>query len=125
MYDKSILIVDDEDFIREAITRFFTRREFRKVLAAAKAQEALDIIEKEKPDLILLDIQLKDTIDGVEILKRTKQGLSPSSCVVMISGHMEGYDEICAKYGAADFLKKPINPNEILERCLKALGYLK
>ena len=43
-------------------------------MTAAKPNEALEIIEKEKPDLILLDIQLDDKIDGVEILKRTKEG---------------------------------------------------
>ena len=122
MYDQTILVVDDEADIREPIVRFFKRREFKKVWDAAKAKEALDIIEKEKPNLILLDIQLKDEIDGVEILKRTKNGLSPSSVVVMISGYADGYKESCTALGCADFLEKPIGPNVILARCLKVLG---
>jgi DNA-binding response OmpR family regulator len=122
MIDKSILVVDDEADIREPITRFFKRREFRQVFSAAKAYEALGIIEKEKPDLILLDIQLKDEIDGVEILRRTKNGVSPSSLVVMISGYTDGYKKPCLELGCADFLEKPIDPNQILERCLKVLG---
>jgi len=121
MYDKTILIVDDDDDIRVPLARFFTRREFKKVFSAAKAKEALEIIEKEKPDLALLDIQLKDEIDGVEILKRTKSGLSPSSHVVMISG-TGSYEETCRQLGASDFLNKPIDPPGILARCLTVLG---
>jgi DNA-binding NtrC family response regulator len=115
MLEKTYLIVDDAEDIREPFVRFLTRRGFKKVMAAAKAKDALEKIEKEKPDLILLDIQLEDEIDGVEILKRTKEGLSPTSHVVMLSGHKDAYEEKCMGLGALQFWGKPMDPHAMLE----------
>lgn len=122
MFDKSILIVEDSEDIRAPMIRFFTRKGFQKVQGAAKAEEALAKIEKEKPDLILLDIQLEDVIDGVEILKMTKTRLSPASLIVMLSGHKDLYEQTCKELGAYDSWGKPIDPNEMLERVKKIYG---
>ncbi|MBF0511017.1 MAG: response regulator [Candidatus Omnitrophica bacterium] len=120
MFDKLCLVVDDAEDIRDPFVRFLTRRGFTRVLGAGSAGQALETIEKQKPDLILLDIQLEGDIDGLEILKRTKAGLSPHSHVVMISGHRELYEEKCKKLGALDFWTKPMDPYKIVDR-IKAL----
>jgi len=121
MFDKKILIVDDELDIREPFRDYLSMKGFKNIMTAEKANEALEKIEKEKPDLVLLDIQLKDEIDGMEILKRTKEKLSPASKVIMISGHREEYEQNSYKLGADDFWKKPILPNQIMEGIKKAL----
>ena len=121
MFDKKILIVDDELDIREPLSHYLLMKGFKNVMTAEKANEALEKIEKHKPDLVLLDIQLKDEIDGMEILKRTKEKLSPASKIIMVSGHKEEYEHESYKLGADDFWKKPILPNQIMEGIKKAL----
>ena len=66
MSDKSILVVDDLEFLRNPLVRFLNRRGLKNVLVAATANEALQKIENLKPFLIILDVQLEDTIDGIE-----------------------------------------------------------
>ena len=122
MFDKKILIVDDEIDIREPFSDYLSLKGFKNILCAGNPSEALAIIEKQKPDLILLDIQLKDAINGIEILKRTKEKLSPDSKVIMVSGHREEYEEGAYQLGAYDFWKKPIMPNQIMEGVAKALS---
>lgn len=116
MFNKSCLILDDDDNIREPFVKFLIRKGFKKVFGAAKASEALALIEKEKPDFILMDIQLEDEIDGVEILKRIKDGLSPASQVIMLSGHKGLFEKTCRELGAIDFWGKPMDPHEMLEK---------
>ena len=122
MFNKKILIVEDEFDIRESFEEYLSFMGFKNVLSAANPDEALEKIEQHKPDLILLDIQLKNPINGVEILKRTKEQLSPASKVIMVSGHREEFEETCYKLGAAAFWKKPILSSQIVEGIKKALS---
>ena len=98
MFNKKILIVDDEILNRDLLADYLTRKGFKNVLTAAKADETLQKIKTEKPDLIILDIALEDYIDGVEILRRTKAGLSPNS-----------YIELCCAGNGGDGFK-PLGP---------------
>merc|ERR1711991_1074792 len=76
---------------------------------------AIDYINNEEPDLIILDIWLKDSeMDGIEILKSVRQN-NPLCPVVVISGH--GNIEIAVaavKQGAYDFIEKPFNIDQLL-----------
>ena len=121
MFNKKILIVDDDIDIREPFNDYLILKGFKNVICAATPAEALALIEAHKPDLILLDIQLKDRINGIEILKRTKETLSPGSKVIMISGHRDEYEEKSYKLGADSFWGKPIRSEQILEGIKKYL----
>ncbi len=114
MSNKRILLVDDDPDIIYYFGKYLRKNGYPDLLTAEKATPALELIEKEKPDLIILDVQLNDAIDGIEILRRTKSTLSPKSLVVMISGHKDLYDKECEKIGSHSFLGKPIGPEEVL-----------
>ena len=66
-----LLIVDDELDVREFAASFFRKRKIEAVIAG-DGQQALDLFEKEKPDLILLDIKMEG-MDGIEVLRRLKE----------------------------------------------------
>ena len=122
MFDKKILVVDDLEFLRNPLMRYLNRRGFKNVITAANASEALKKIENEKPDFILLDVQLEDTIDGVEILRRIKAGLSPNSIVVMLTAHKDTHENNCRKLGAYETWSKPLDPDEMIENIKRILS---
>ncbi|MEO0386421.1 MAG: sigma-54 dependent transcriptional regulator [Pseudomonadota bacterium] len=109
-----ILIVDDERDIRELIGDIL-RDEGHSVRLAGDSDSAMAEINAEEPDLIILDIWLKDSkLDGIDILKLTKRN-NPRVPVVIISGH--GNIEIAVaavKQGAYDFIEKPFNIDQLL-----------
>lgn len=121
MFSKSILIVDDELDIVEPFQDYLSLKGFKNTFYALDGDTALALIKKEKPDLILLDIQLKNDLDGIQILKQTKSLLSPASKIIMISGHGDTYEYLAIESGADGFWKKPVLPNQLLESIKKIL----
>ena len=109
-----ILVVDDEKDIRDLISQILFE-EGHTVKLAHNSMSAMDYINNKEPDLIILDIWLKDSeMDGIEILKSVKQN-NPLCPVVVISGH--GNIEIAVaavKQGAYDFIEKPFNTDQLL-----------
>lgn len=102
---KTVLIVDDEEIIRDFFARTF--KDYR-VITASGGEEALGIIRKDRPDLVLLDIKMPG-IDGLETLKRIKQ-IDESIVVVMLSayGTLETNLE-AARSGAYTSIAKPFD----------------
>jgi excisionase family DNA binding protein len=106
---KTVLVVDDEEVIRDFFARTLT--EYR-VLAAASGEEALDMVKKNRPDLVLLDIKMPG-IDGIETLRRIKQ-IDSSIPVVMLSAHGTLKTNIeAARLGAYDSMAKPFDLNDM------------
>ena len=109
-----ILVVDDEKDIRDLISQILFE-EGHTVKLAHNSTSAIDYINNGEPDLIILDIWLKDSeMDGIEILKSVRQN-NPLCPVVVISGH--GNIEIAVaavKQGAYDFIEKPFNIDQLL-----------
>ncbi|RMD47068.1 MAG: sigma-54-dependent Fis family transcriptional regulator [Alphaproteobacteria bacterium] len=109
-----ILIVDDERDIRELIADIL-RDEGHQPRMAANSDEAMREINREPPDLIILDIWLKDSrMDGIEILKTVRRD-NPDVPVVIISGHGNIELAVAAiKRGAYDFIEKPFNIDQLM-----------
>jgi len=109
-----ILIVDDEKDIRELVGDIL-RDDGHSARLAWDADSTLKELNSEPPDLIILDIWLKDSrMDGIDILKKVKID-NPGIPVVIISGH--GNIEIAVaavKQGAYDFIEKPFNIDQLL-----------
>ncbi|MGA1845370.1 MAG: sigma-54-dependent transcriptional regulator [bacterium] len=102
-----ILIVDDENRIRSSLAGIL-KDEGYDVSCAEDGTHALERLEEENPDLMLLDIWMPG-IDGMEVLKRTKEQW-PDIAVVMISGHGNIETAVKAiKMGAYDFIEKPLS----------------
>jgi len=106
---KAVLIVDDEEVIRDFFARTLT--EYR-VLTAASGEEALSIIKKDRPDLVLLDIKMPG-IDGIETLRRIKE-FDASIAVIMLSayGTLQANME-AARLGAYSSIAKPFDLKEM------------
>ena len=117
---KGILIVDDEDKVRESVREVLTDEGYR-VVDTADGTRVLELIEREKPGLVLLDIWMPQ-IDGIDLLKQIKSK-EPSINVVMISGHGNIHTAVTAtKFGAFDFIEKPLSLDALLLTVKRALG---
>ena len=103
--EKTILVVDDEEGIRETVREVLADEGYR-VIGAPGASVAMDLIRKERPHLVLLDIWMPD-VDGIGFLKEIKEQ-EPDIRVIMISGHGNIHTAVSAtKLGAFDFIEKP------------------
>ena len=119
MTDTSVLIVDDEEGIRETLSGIFQDEGYN-VMTAGSGEEALKILKEQSPDLVLLDVWLSG-IDGIETLQEIKK-TNPELPVVIISGH--GNIELAVKathVGAYDFLEKPLSLERVLLVARRAL----
>jgi two-component system, NtrC family, nitrogen regulation response regulator NtrX len=119
MVESTILIVDDEEGIRESLSGIFEDEGYE-VLTSSSGEEALKVLKEQNPDLILLDVWLPG-IDGIKTLKEIK-GLKPDLPVIMISGH--GNIELAVtatRMGAYDFLEKPLSLERVLLVAKRAL----
>ena len=108
----SILIVDDEQGIREALSSILAEEGYE-ASAVASGEECLALLDQRSIDLVLLDVWL-DGIDGLETLERIrKNGMDPM--VVMISGHASIETAVRAtKLGAFDFIEKPLSLEKVI-----------
>ncbi len=109
---KNILIVDDEESIRQSLVGILDDEGFKTTIAADGA-ECLKAVTTDDPDLILLDIWMPK-LDGLETLKRIKQD-RPDQLVIMMSGHGTIETAIKAtRLGAFDFIEKPLSLEKVL-----------
>lgn len=116
-----LLIVDDEDDVREFAASFFRKRNIE-VISASSGEEALEILEKKKLNLILLDIRLTG-IDGIETLKRIREK-DKDTKVIMVTGRKPEEDaafERCRQMGALDYIHKPLQLDELERKVITAL----
>lgn len=107
----TILIIDDEESIRNELAEYLQNNNF-KVLMAEAASEALNLLNTYEIDVVFLDIRLPE-INGIELLKIIKEEF-PQTEIIMISGHGEMQSVIEAmRRGACDFLPKPFSLTEV------------
>lgn len=118
-----VLVVDDEEGIRESLSSLL-REEGFKVKSASTLEEAKELISSEFFHVIVLDVWMPDG-DGVQFIDTVKE-ISPDSEVVVITGH--GNVELAVKAlkkGAYDFLEKPFSMDKFLITVEHALSELK
>ena len=100
--------MDDEEDIRGFLSEFFTERGYS-VLTAGTKEEALIVLEREKPQVALLDIRMKGQRDGLEVLKWIKdKGLKVKTIMVTGIETSEAVEE-AKSLGADDFITKPLS----------------
>ena len=116
---KKIMVVDDEDSIRQSLSDVLKDEGF-KVISARDGHEALKLLDSIPPDLVLLDIWMPG-MDGTEVLKRIKTA-RPDLQVIMISGHGNIEAAVKAiKLGAYDYIEKPLSLEGVLLTVKRAL----
>src|SRR5438093_6567045 len=107
----TVLVVDDEDGIRQALTRFLTRLGYQ-VRAAANATEALKYVGADHPQAMLCDIRMPET-SGVELVPKAL-AQDPDLAIIMLTAIDEPRTAIeCMKLGAYDYLIKPVDLDEL------------
>lgn len=107
-----VLIVDDVADTREIIHKLL-HYEGYEVISASTGEEGVKRAEEEKPDVILMDINLPG-IDGTEALRRIRQK-NPIQCVIMLTAYATVDNAIQAlKEGASDFIKKPFENEHLI-----------
>ncbi|MBI4964447.1 MAG: response regulator [Desulfomonile tiedjei] len=112
----TVLVVDDEESIRN-LMRMTLELDGYRVLTAEDGHAALEIFEKEDPDVVLLDVRMPG-MDGIEVLRRIKDA-NPDTEVVIITGHGDLDMAVeCLRKEASNFLTKPVD-DEILSLSLK------
>jgi CheY-like chemotaxis protein len=128
-----LLIVDDENGLSEYLRDFFGPKGYQ-VSIAGSAQEALAFVEREMPELVLLDINMPD-INGLEVLRYIKKTSAQSKVIMVTVSDDADTREKAKSLGADDFVKKPFTTDyledvdmiqEEMERIVgKSIGYYK
>jgi two-component system NtrC family response regulator len=109
-----VLVVDDQPAQRELITGFLRKQNFD-VLAAESGEKALDKFRAEPFDLVLTDMKMPG-MSGLDLLKELR-GINPEAAVMVVTAYGTVETAVAAvKAGAADYLTKPINLEELLYR---------
>ena len=122
MSDKKILLVEDNP-VNRRLAEFLLKSQGYQVRAATNAQEAFDNIKSERPDLILMDVQLPG-MDGLEATKKIKE--EPASrdipVVAVTSYAMKGDREKALAAGCSGYITKPIDKDKFLQEVATVLS---
>lgn len=113
MNKNTIIVVDDEKEIRDLIG-IYLKNEGYEVIKAENGIKALEILEKENIDLIILDIMMPN-MDGIEACTKIRE--EKNMPIIMLSAKTEDMDKIWGlTAGADDYMTKPFNPLELIAR---------
>ena len=118
----TILIVEDEPFLREAFRLMLEDSDYS-VLEAGTGQEGITIARTHHPDLMLLDMGLPD-MNGLDVAREIKGDAATSTIVlVALTGSVGKQEkEACIEAGCAAYFPKPFSPKEFLRRIPELLG---
>jgi len=114
----TILLVEDDDTLREALT-YLLRREGHEVHTAADGRKALEQFNARAPDIILLDLMIP-LLDGVEVCRRVRQ-VSDVPIIMLTAKNSEGDIVLGLEVGADDYITKPFSTPELLARIRSAI----
>lgn len=118
---KKILVIEDNETNMYLIC-FILRNNGHEVIEAWNGHAGIELIVKEKPDLVIMDIQLPD-IDGMETTRRIRdlEEVGDTPVVALTSHAMTGDREKALNAGCTGYLEKPINPDTFMEDIEKYL----
>jgi two-component system chemotaxis response regulator CheY len=117
---RRVLIVDDSGLARRRVRAILESAGFD-VIEAEDGMAAIESYFVEKPDIVLLDLVMKGMY-GLEVLERLRQ-MDPAARVIVVSADVQtSSHELVAEGGAAGFLVKPVDANEVLTLVRSTLG---
>jgi len=118
---KKILVVEDVEFNRDLIVQLL--EDEYEILTAVDGAQGIELAERERPDLILMDLSLP-VIDGWEAARRIKASPTLKSIpIIALSAHaMIGDEEKARQSGCDDYLSKPLDEHVLFEKLAKFLG---
>ena len=110
---KTILLVDDDELMRRSLAYNLTQAGFD-TRTSARAEDALMVCQRERPDLVLLDIGLPE-MDGLDALKELKGKMNVP--VIFVTARRREFDEVLGlELGADDYITKPFNLDVLIAR---------
>jgi DNA-binding response OmpR family regulator len=113
-----VLVVDDDDTVREVLRRYLTR-DGHQVLEAADGITGLNLVRTEQPDLLVLDLMLPG-MDGLEVCREIRR--TSTIPVIMLTALGQESDRVVGlEYGADDYVVKPFSPRELALRVGRVL----
>ena len=110
--DETILVVDDEPLVRDLLIRFLGMRGFR-VSGAASGQEALELVDSLKPDLLLLDLAMPEMM-GVDVIRALQARAYPGGIVVLTGSQNQEDLQETWELGVQEVLFKPVDLDRLL-----------
>ena len=114
-----LLLVDDEEGFVSVLTKRMTRRNIN-VTVALSGTEGIQALRKQDFDVAVLDLKMED-MDGIEVLKIFKK-MYPEMAVIMLTGHgSEQAAKEGMEYGAFDYLTKPCELEELIEKITESV----
>ena len=113
---KCILVVEDQEDNRQIIRDLLSATDYE-LIEAVTGEEALIAVAKQRPDLILMDIQLP-TIDGYEVTRRIRAepGLESVPIIAVTSYALSGEEQNAHAAGCTDYVPKPYSPRQLLAK---------
>jgi len=107
-----VLVIDDESAIRDSLKMILEYENYQ-YIGAASGQDGIAAVERERPDIVLVDIKMPG-MDGMEVLRKLR-GVDETLPVIMISGHGTNQTVVEAiKSGALDFFEKPLSSERVI-----------
>jgi DNA-binding NtrC family response regulator len=107
----SILVVDDEELLARSCTQILAGEGYR-VSSETRGQAALEVVRRQRPDIVLTDLRLPD-LDGLALLKEIRQ-IAPDTLVIMITGFATVNSSVEAiEAGAYDYIPKPFTATQL------------
>ena len=113
------LIVDDEPDVVDQVKELFEIRNYT-VVTATSGEKALDLVKKEKPNIMILDIRMPG-ISGIDVLKEVKKNY-PKTRVIMLTGvEDDATRDMAMGLGASGYLTKPYSYSELMDLSRKLI----
>jgi len=119
---KKILVVDDEPDILKIVT-FRLEKTGYEVKTASNGREAFDLMQKEKPDLLLLDLRLP-VMSGYEVCKQMKsdENLKDVPIILLTASSSASIEQKTKEFKADDYMIKPFDPEQLLAKVKNMIG---
>jgi len=120
--NNNLLVVDDEEVLLRNYKSYLERKGYV-VFTAPRGESGLELLKQHGPDLMLLDLHLKEGIQGIDVLKQALE-LKPGLKVIVLTGFGKDEDVInmCLNLGAKKVLKKPIALDALKEELDKLIN---
>ena len=117
-FQAKVLLVDDEEDFTTALSSRLKARNL-KVKAVNSGEDAISLVSEQEFDAIILDLAMPG-MDGLETLQKIKES-QPDAEIIMLTGHASVESSVKAmKIGAEDFLEKPVNISDLMEKIEEA-----
>lgn len=113
MIEKKKIVLAEDNSVLSLLLKFRLEKDGYELLMAKNGKEAIELIETEKPDLILTDIMM-DYVSGLEVISHVRNKLKSKTPILVFSS--SGQEEMVLNafnLGATDFMSKPLSPNEL------------